>query len=258
MTIPCVTGPYTNVSATLTLKDSYMRVEPVTGSDALKPVPLTRALSIAASSAQNDAGVFELNFRDERYMPFEGAGAVSSWKLALPTSFRQFDYETISDVLIHVSYTAEEDGLFREQIEKLNAETEGTLLNSLTKNALPRIFSFRHDFANEYHRLLHSSVGTAVSISLTAAHFPFFLKGRKLKLDTAELFLKVPEGQSITGFSLKIDTASCNTFSEDQQTAAYGPAILIQVFPVISLVNILLLSKRQGIWHLMRALIRRK
>jgi hypothetical protein len=39
----------------------------------------------------------------------------------------------------------------------------------------------------------------------------------KPRWDSAELFLKVPAGQSITGFSMKIDTASCNTFSEDQQ-----------------------------------------
>jgi hypothetical protein len=28
-----------------------------------------------------DAGMFELNFRDERYLPFEGAGAISEWRL---------------------------------------------------------------------------------------------------------------------------------------------------------------------------------
>ena len=41
--------------------------------------------AIAASSAQNDSGVFELNFRDERYLPFEGAGAISEWSLELFT-----------------------------------------------------------------------------------------------------------------------------------------------------------------------------
>jgi hypothetical protein len=32
-----------------------------------------RPQSIATSNAQNDDGMFELNFRDERYLPFEGA-----------------------------------------------------------------------------------------------------------------------------------------------------------------------------------------
>ncbi|MBK9227461.1 MAG: hypothetical protein IPL67_10515 [Ignavibacteria bacterium] len=36
------------------------------------------------STGQNDSGVFELNFRDERYLPFENTGAISSWRLELP------------------------------------------------------------------------------------------------------------------------------------------------------------------------------
>ncbi|HEY3089517.1 MAG TPA: hypothetical protein VII16_14820 [Actinomycetes bacterium] len=39
---------------------------------------------VATSTGQNDAGVFEFSFRDERYMPCEGAGAVSDWRLELP------------------------------------------------------------------------------------------------------------------------------------------------------------------------------
>jgi hypothetical protein len=39
--------------------------------------------SVATSNAQNDSGLFELNFRDERYLPFEGTGAISSWRLEL-------------------------------------------------------------------------------------------------------------------------------------------------------------------------------
>jgi len=66
--------------------------------------------SIAASHAQNDNGVFELNFKDERYLPFEGAGAISEWSLELPSEVRQFDYNTISDIVIHVKYTAREGG----------------------------------------------------------------------------------------------------------------------------------------------------
>ena len=31
------------------------------------------------------AGMFETNLRDERFLPFEGAGAISSWTLTLPS-----------------------------------------------------------------------------------------------------------------------------------------------------------------------------
>ena len=62
----------------------------------------TPQTSMATSSGQTDSGMFELNFRDERYLPFEGAGAVSRWRLELPAPLPQFDYGSIADVLLHV------------------------------------------------------------------------------------------------------------------------------------------------------------
>ena len=49
--------------------------------------------------------MFNLDFRDERYLPFEGAGAVSTWRLELPSLVRSFNYDTITDVILHMSYT---------------------------------------------------------------------------------------------------------------------------------------------------------
>ena len=51
--------------------------------------------SISTSNAQNDSGTFELNFQDDRYLPFEGAGVISTWRLELGSEYRQFDYDTI-------------------------------------------------------------------------------------------------------------------------------------------------------------------
>ncbi|MCK4517598.1 hypothetical protein KAT92_02395, partial [Candidatus Babeliales bacterium] len=119
LTIPCVTGPYTNVSCKLTLLSNRIRKKTTTASGGYAYIGIedTRFThnvlgiqSIATSGAQNDSGMFELNFRDERYLPFEGAGVISSWRLELPEGFRQFDYDTISDVIIHINYTARECG----------------------------------------------------------------------------------------------------------------------------------------------------
>ena len=111
VTIPAVAGPYVNVMATLSLDGSQMRYEP---SRALQDAPRPRVDSITSSSARNDAGVFELNFRGEKYVPFEGAGAVSEWSLSLPTAVKMFAYNTISDVVLHLDYTASFDGLHRD------------------------------------------------------------------------------------------------------------------------------------------------
>ncbi|MCC7454256.1 MAG: hypothetical protein IT222_08835, partial [Crocinitomix sp.] len=84
--IPCITGPYTSVNAKLTLEKSRYRKNTHLSpdyfdkmNDFANPADDSRFVyshqtpqSIATSNGQNDSGVFELNFRDERYLPFEG------------------------------------------------------------------------------------------------------------------------------------------------------------------------------------------
>ena len=140
LTLPCVAGPYTTISCTLRLLKNSIRINTANGDngyprntdDAGLPADDTRFVennipvkAIAASNAQNDSGVFELSFRDERYLPFEGAGAISEWSWNCSTIFRQitptfgkplrqFDYGTISDAILHIKYTAREDaGAFK-------------------------------------------------------------------------------------------------------------------------------------------------
>lgn len=140
LTLPCVTGPYTTISCSLRLLKNSIRINTANGENGYPHNTDDQGLpsdddrfvqssipfkAIAASSAQNDSGVFELNFRDERYLPFEGAGAISDWSLELfsdlPSNnpdpanpdfgkpLRQFDYGTISDAIVHVKYTSRED-----------------------------------------------------------------------------------------------------------------------------------------------------
>ena len=118
LTVPCVVGPYTSISATLRLLEhSYRHTALVDGQYPRKTnaeddrfgttnVPIT---SIATGSAQNDSGLFELNFHGERYLPFEGAGAISTWRLEFPAALRQFDYDTITDVIIQLRCTDRDD-----------------------------------------------------------------------------------------------------------------------------------------------------
>ena len=66
--------------------------------------------SVAVSHAQNDSGLFELNFRDERYLPFEFCGAISTWKIELPPDNNAFDFDSLTDFVIKLNYTAREGG----------------------------------------------------------------------------------------------------------------------------------------------------
>ena len=59
---------------------------------------------IFTSNAQNDSGVLNYSFNDERYLPFEGAGVHSEWQLklsitgdsALQQQFEQIRMEALS------------------------------------------------------------------------------------------------------------------------------------------------------------------
>ncbi|MER5424776.1 hemopexin repeat-containing protein [Streptosporangium roseum] len=63
------------------------------------------ALSDTEQHRDNN-GLFELRFDDERYLPFEGTGAVSTWRMEI-TGRRPYD---LFDVTLLVKYTAEQGG----------------------------------------------------------------------------------------------------------------------------------------------------
>ncbi|WP_411032340.1 neuraminidase-like domain-containing protein [Spongiimicrobium sp. 3-5] len=192
LTIPCITGPYSNVSATLTLTNSYIRKEAKWGSEELALVPPSRSTTVATSTAQNDSGVFRLDFRDERYMPFEGAGAVeSTWQLELPKNLKPFDYSSINDVILHISYTAEYDVQFREAVEEASGHLD-TLLSG-EEFSLSRAFSLRQEFSQTFHRLLHGAVGEQVPLELGERHFPLFLQGKRLEISSARCIVELDE-----------------------------------------------------------------
>ncbi|HQR35749.1 MAG TPA: neuraminidase-like domain-containing protein [Blastocatellia bacterium] len=175
VTLPCVTGPYTGVSCTLTLLSSKLRTRPVTGETTSSVVGIQ---SIVTSSGQNDSGLFEPNLRDERYLPFEGAGAVESvWQLELPTELRPFDYNTLSDVILHMRYTARDGGeSFRGTVAAGLKNAMNAIKRQSDETGLARIFSLRHEFPMEYASL---KAGTEISFTLTPQHFPLFAAERR-------------------------------------------------------------------------------
>lgn len=181
LTIPGVTGPYTSVSATLRLMRSWTRRE-VPDDVSLPPeqdVTVLPQTAIATCNGNADSGMFELNFNDPRYLAFEGGGAVSTWRLELPTSLRPFDYASIADVVLHVSYTARDGGApFGDQVKAnlLAALNDWTPLvaSGVTQS---RLLSLRRDFPAEWHALAYAPEGQAQRATLTLGkqHFPRML-----------------------------------------------------------------------------------
>ncbi len=226
LTIPCVTGPFTNVSARLTLLRNRVRVSGTSQGDYAYTGlndpnfrhDLVGTQSIATSSAQNDSGLFEFNFRDERFLPFERAGAISTWQLDLPKTFHNFDYDSISDVILHLNYTAREGG--DALGETVSAHIQGNINQWLDETAqqgqgLSRLFSLKREFPSELHRLLFPAEGEPQSVDLDIGHrhFPYFLRGRTLTATAGTLYLKLREDASPEDLSLNLDTVEDLDFS---------------------------------------------
>jgi hypothetical protein len=184
VTIPCVIGPYASVSCTLTLLKSSIRKSPLLGDNGYpRAGDDTERFSdffgsldaIVTSTAQNDSGMFETNLRDERYLPFEGAGAISQWQLTLPLDVPQFDPETIADVILHVRYTAREGGA------QLRTSAVGELKNAIATAAAlgsVRLLSVRHDFPTEWAQFTAAAKNAGgtfpLRFTLRPEHYPYW------------------------------------------------------------------------------------
>ena len=222
ISIPCIAGPYTNVNATLRLSaNEFRNSATISGNKYAKNtgaedpcfnsfnIPIT---SIAASSAQNDSGMFELNFKDERYLPFEGAGVISRWKLELPPKeFSQFDYDTISDAVIHLRYTSSEGG---DKLRTAAANSVRTFISKLEElseqEGLFIIIDLKHDLPTEWHKMTQEK-----SNKLVITDIYKFLPFQALK--------KSVTANVITIYSDNMEKVEFNLFDPENPTASPTP-----------------------------------
>jgi len=178
MTMPCIIGPHSNVPARLSLLSSQIRTKAKSGIDNIFSGPGFANTSITASSANNDGGQFELNFQDIRYLPFEGAGAVNSeWSISLPSNIKTFDYETISDVIINLSYTAEFDAQFKD-------ETESNISTVIEEKDFYRFINLKQEFPEFFHRFNNDGQNTVLDIPENI--FPFYFKGKTIIIESVQ------------------------------------------------------------------------
>jgi hypothetical protein len=200
VSIPCVTGPYTSLNCSMSLLEHSYRVSPLSAKGAYTKtarddrfrtdrIPIS---SIALSQRSADSGVFELNFSRERYLPFENAGVISTWKLELPSHVRQFPYETISDVVLHLKYASRQGGA------QLRAAAEQSVLDLIKAAKEPAdggdglfaALDLANDFSNAWAlaRTADSNSG-AVTIALgdLGTMFPYWTTGCTVTVQSVTL-----------------------------------------------------------------------
>lgn len=238
LTIPAVVGPYGGVHATLALTRNGMRVndsvaaaygDPLVAGDtrfASNPTPVT---VIATSGGQNDSGLFELSFADERLLPFEGAGAVSEWHLSLPRESNAFDFSTISDVVLHVRYTAT-----RSTTPAHVAAARANLAAALPPAGV-RLLDLKSEFASEWYRFLSPGPGVDQVLTLTIGpeHLPFYARSRTVALSAIDLFVASSHGGSFDAVIQGPGVAAAPPSDSVAPDPAYGNVHhLAKSFPV--------------------------
>jgi len=229
LTLPCVTGPYTTIACTLRLLKNGIRIITANGDNGYPHNTEDQGLpsdddrfvennipfkAIAASNAQNDSGVFELSFRDERYLPFEGAGAISDWSRELfsdlPSNnpdpanpdfgrpLRQFAYKSILDAILHIKYTAREDaGPFK------NGAIAHLRDYFSQDGATPslRMLNLRNEFPTQWNRFLNPSnpaKGNVFELEMSPELFPFRDEKKRVKINSVWLLACARDGENYT------------------------------------------------------------
>jgi hypothetical protein len=204
VTIPAVVGPYQNIKATFTQLGNQVVLRPnvdavnflLGGSTANTPGADTLRSNwwvnqqIAISRGVSDSGMFELNFNDPRYLPFEGTGAVSSWRLSMPKATNRIDFDAISDVLVQIRYTAIDGGAaFRRQV---------TSLPALKPYAGARFLSLHQQYSQQWYTFMNEHPDPDKQIMSFPMTDPVPPHVSNAKLTGFYFVLDVPEGVDTT------------------------------------------------------------
>lgn len=216
LSVPSVVGPYTGVNCTLALQSSTVRVSPLLSGNVYSRDTknedgrfvdyMGSVETIVTSMGNNDSGMFETNLRDDRFLPFEGAGAVSTWNLALPAKLRPFDYMTISDVILHVRYTAREAG---EPMAGQATKELVAMLEPAGQAPQYLMFCLRYDFPTEWSAFVNGNGNFAVT--LQKSYFPYMVQSAKVSISNLALYAKSPAGATVTSLTPTLDLTALAT-----------------------------------------------
>ncbi len=209
----------TNLNCTLTLLSNRLRTDAGAsgsygpaqdGEDARflnNPVPVQ---TIATSRASGDAGLFELKFDDVRYLPFEGAGAISKWRLVMQQSDNALHVARFDDVVVSLSYTARDGGAALEaaaRSHRVRSLAQGTLSPSPHYRV-----SLRRDLPELFRQLTEQKAGPDAKdvegkLALTVDQLPGRFRPFDVRIERVAAFVH-PRGRALLapdGIRLRLD-----------------------------------------------------
>jgi len=199
LTLPCVTGHYAPVHAKLTLLRSRIRhradSEGYKGpDDRYLTDDYGLAESIVTSGAVDATGVWEPSLRDERRLPFEGRGAISTWRVEMPAEYRQFDYDSITDLVLTLRYSARDGGADLRT-------AAATALDEAVKEAADEpqalLVDIHHEFPTQWARMVadHGVDPLGEVIVLAKDRFPVLFASRSITIIGVDVFVVPKDGE---------------------------------------------------------------
>jgi hypothetical protein len=139
-----------------------------------------------------------VNLHDERYLPFEGHGAVGRWQITLDPNANRFDFSTIADVLLTMNYTARQGG----------EDLRQAALAALPGRQQVAFFDLEHDFADDWYRFLHPAddvSGNTLALDVKG-RFPYQPGGADVEIAALDLYLAL-DVQGVTKVKLRLNVA---------------------------------------------------
>jgi hypothetical protein len=168
------------------------------------------ALSHHAEGEPNN-GLFELRFDNERYLPFEGTGAVSRWRLELGGRPGTYDLRQLASATITLKYTALQGGnAFAAAVRGLRKPTDAV-----------RAFNLSADYGEAWQAFMEGDADR-LEIPFFPEQFPNMASGRIRSIFTryetdvpgAASFtldmgqpLPLPDGKTVTTSGLTVRAA---------------------------------------------------
>ena len=194
LSMPAVVGPYTGVELHAVAAEEHASASrPPSPKDGDTPGPGSeddrfvdylgaRRSRSSPAAATTTAGCSRRTCATSGSCRSRAPAPMSTWKLELPAAFPPFDYDTISDVVLHLRYTARQGG---QPLADAAVESLTTLFEEASSSSLALMFSLRHEFSNEWHQFV-SGPGNFAAV-VKRDYFPYFTFGRTITVDAVEL-----------------------------------------------------------------------
>lgn len=176
ISIPTLAGPHASINCRLTLLKNKLRKE--TGGTYNEATPYDDRFlydfipleAICTSTANGDIGMFAESAGEAEALPFQGAGAISMWRIELLPDNNAFDLYDAADVVLSVRYRAREGG-----------QVQATAANAAAPSAertVKRLVCLKEEYIHGWESFFDELVGGDHILELPFADTEFpFLRG---------------------------------------------------------------------------------